>query len=198
MFGAKSNGVNSQVVSTMVTKDTTIGQVVKDFPSVVDILTDNGVHCVGCHASYWETIEEGLKGHGLSDAEVKRVVDKMNSVVVNRGVVAPDASSLRLSDAALKKIKSLTSSDTNKGKGFRVNVDKGGCSGFMYNFKLEKSAVKGEKTIEQEGVKVFVNEETLSMLKGSIIDYVDTLQGAGFKVKNPNATHPCGCGESFR
>src|SRR3989344_3363449 len=63
--------------------------------------------------------------------------------------------------------------------------------------KAKNEIKKGDLEFEEKGVKVFIEMESFDKLKGSYIDYLDTLQGAGFKIKNPNATSTCGCGESF-
>lgn len=188
----------NKVEAGKITKTATIGQVVKDFPVAVEILEKKGVHCVGCQASYWETIEEGLKGHGFSDEQVDAVIQEINKVSLEKTSQKDDSIDLSISDAAADKIKQLTKAEDQQGKGLRVNVVKGGCSGYMYEFKLEAEPKAEEKTIEHQGTQVFIDQESLDMLKGSQVDYVDTLQGAGFKVVNPNAKSTCGCGESFR
>ncbi len=104
---------------------------------------------------------------------------------------------INLTDAAIDKIRSLTSDSEHKGFGLKIDVLSGGCSGYMYDFKLEKSASENDLTVEQDNVNVFVNKQALPLVDGATIDYTDTLQDAGFKVKNPNAQSTCGCGSSF-
>lgn len=81
--------------------------------------------------------------------------------------------------------------------GLRVRVVGGGCSGLQYNLDLETQERKGDKTFESEGMKVFVDLKSLLYLRGTEIDFVDALQGGGFKFRNPNAHGSCSCGESF-
>jgi iron-sulfur cluster assembly protein len=104
---------------------------------------------------------------------------------------------ISLSDNAANKIKELVATENHQGKGFRVLVAPGGCSGMSYDFSLEKEPKENEKTLDKKGVKVFINDESSKLLSGAEIDYVDSLQGAGFKVNNPNAKSTCGCGDSF-
>ena len=73
----------------------------------------------------------------------------------------------------------------------------GGCSGMSYGLDFEKEPESDDIVVETHGVKLFVDAESDSMLRGAVIDYVDALQGAGFKISNPNAKKTCGCGQSF-
>ena len=103
-----------------------------------------------------------------------------------------------LSDAAASKLRELTAEETNPDIGLRVYVYSGGCSGFRYGMMLEDAPTAEDKILEANGVKVYVDGKSIDLLKGSEIDYVDTLMGAGFTVNNPNAVAACGCGSSFR
>jgi len=103
-----------------------------------------------------------------------------------------------LSDAAATKLRDLTKDETNPAIGLRVYVYSGGCSGYRYGMMLEDAPTADDRILEANGVKVYVDGQSVSLLQGSEIDYVDTLMGAGFTVNNPNAVTACGCGSSFR
>ncbi len=103
-----------------------------------------------------------------------------------------------LSDAAAGKLRELVEAEQNPAIGLRVYVYSGGCSGFRYGMMLEDQPTPEDVTIESQGIKVYVDGQSISLLQGSQIDYVDTLMGAGFTVNNPNAVSGCGCGSSFR
>jgi iron-sulfur cluster assembly accessory protein len=103
-----------------------------------------------------------------------------------------------LSDAAVSKLRELTKEETNPAIGLRVYVYSGGCSGFRYGMMLEDAPTPEDKILDASGIKVYVDGNSVDLLKGSEIDYVDTLMGAGFTVNNPNAVAACGCGSSFR
>jgi iron-sulfur cluster assembly protein len=103
-----------------------------------------------------------------------------------------------LSDAAATKLRDLTKEETNPSIGLRVYVYSGGCSGYRYGMMLEDAPTADDRVLESNGVKVYVDGQSVSLLQGSEIDYVDTLMGAGFTVNNPNAVTACGCGSSFR
>ena len=81
--------------------------------------------------------------------------------------------------------------------GLRVGVRGGGCSGFQYNLAFDQQR-DGDTVFEDHGLKLLVDRTSLPYVSGSIIDYVDSLQGAGFQVNNPNVVAACGCGSSFR
>ena len=81
--------------------------------------------------------------------------------------------------------------------GLRVGVKGGGCSGFQYNLAFDQKR-DGDEIFEFAGLKVYVDQPSLPYVRGSVIDYVESLQGAGFQVNTPNVVAACGCGSSFR
>jgi len=104
---------------------------------------------------------------------------------------------LTLTEKAVGKVKEVIAEQPESYSGIRIAVVGGGCSGFQYAMNLEKDAQGDDKVIEIDGFKVFVDNASLNYLSGTEIDYVETVQGAGFTFKNPNAKSTCGCGESF-
>jgi iron-sulfur cluster assembly protein len=103
-----------------------------------------------------------------------------------------------LTDAAVVKLQELTKEETNPQIGLRVYVYSGGCSGFRYGMMLEDAPTPEDRVLDASGIRVYVDGQSVDLLTGSQIDYVDTLMGAGFTVNNPNAVAACGCGSSFR
>ena len=81
--------------------------------------------------------------------------------------------------------------------GLRVGVRGGGCSGFQYQLAFDEQR-DSDIVFESHGLKLLVDKESLQFVSGSTIDYEESLQGAGFKVNNPNVVAACGCGSSFR
>jgi iron-sulfur cluster assembly protein len=81
--------------------------------------------------------------------------------------------------------------------GLRVGVRGGGCSGFQYALAFDEQR-EGDSVFEDKGIRLLVDGPSLPYVRGSVIDFVDGLQGAGFKVENPNVVAACGCGSSFR
>jgi iron-sulfur cluster assembly protein len=108
------------------------------------------------------------------------------------------AAFLSLTDAAAGRLRDLTADDTNPAVGLRVYVYSGGCSGFRYGMMLEDAPAADDHQVEAQGIRVYVDAASVDLIRGSEIDYVDTLMGAGFTVNNPNAVAACGCGSSFR
>lgn len=103
-----------------------------------------------------------------------------------------------LTDAAATKLAELTKEETSPEIGLRVYVYSGGCSGYRYGMMLEDQPTADDNVLTTNGVRVYIDNNSVPLISGSQIDYVDTLMGAGFTVKNPNAVSGCGCGSSFR
>ena len=104
---------------------------------------------------------------------------------------------LSLTEAAATKIKQLLAEETDVGV-LRVAIQGGGCSGFQYGLGFDTGAAEGDLEFEQHGVAVVVDPFSAPYLRGAEIDYVDSIQAAGFAVNNPNAVASCGCGHSFQ
>jgi iron-sulfur cluster assembly accessory protein len=79
----------------------------------------------------------------------------------------------------------------------RLSVEGGGCAGFQYRFGLADAAEADDTVVETDGVTLVVDEVSLDLVRGSIVDFVESLGGAAFQVKNPQAASGCGCGTSF-
>lgn len=79
----------------------------------------------------------------------------------------------------------------------RLSVEGGGCSGFQYKFGLDETVASDDVAVERDGVTLVVDSISLDLVRGGVVDYVENLGGAAFKVENPNATAGCGCGSSF-
>ena len=103
---------------------------------------------------------------------------------------------ISLSPAAAQRIRAIGQAE-GRDVMLRVAVEGGGCSGFQYQFDLVDEAQPDDLRIERDGAAALVDEMSLVLLKGSVIDYVDELAGAEFRVRNPNAKSSCGCGVSF-
>mgnify|MGYP001590647881 CR=1 FL=1 len=179
----------------LITKEMTIGDVVSKYPSCIETLQSAGVHCVGCHVSYSETLEQGFKGHGMSDAEVDELIVKMNKAVEEEKM--DEGRDLVITSKAAEKLKEVLKENNKQGSGLRVEIVPGGCSGFEYGLELDDNTTDLDNVFEEKGVKIIISKENLQFLKGAKLDYVDSLQGGGFKISNPNAHSSCGCGQSF-
>ncbi|CDM57530.1 iron-sulfur cluster assembly accessory protein [Rhizobium tibeticum] len=104
--------------------------------------------------------------------------------------------SVTLSDAAAKRIAAIVGTEPGK-SALRVSVEGGGCSGFSYKFDLADDAQDDDTVVEKNDAKVLIDSLSLVYMAGSEIDFVDSLLGQSFQIKNPNAVASCGCGTSF-
>jgi iron-sulfur cluster insertion protein len=102
-----------------------------------------------------------------------------------------------VSETAASKISELLAEEGKAGSGLRVFVQGGGCSGFQYGLMIEENGGNSDQVFESNGVRLFVDPISISYLKGAEVDFVDTVTGGGFTIKNPNAVSTCGCGQSF-
>ena len=106
---------------------------------------------------------------------------------------------ITISDKGAEKVREFLASqeaDVSMA-GLRVGVRGGGCSGFQYQLAFDEQR-ENDAVFESHGLKLLVDSESLPFVRGSTIDYEESLQGAGFKVNNPNVVAACGCGSSFR
>ena len=106
---------------------------------------------------------------------------------------------ITLSETAAKKVMDLRLEEGKPEWGLRIRVVGGGCSGMSYELGWEDQAAEGDNVVESHGVKVYVDPQSAPYLSGSEIDFVDnSMMGAGFEIKNPNAKSSCGCGQSHQ
>jgi len=109
----------------------------------------------------------------------------------------PKVTPITLTPNAIKKVKEIMAQQDPVPAGLRVGVVGGGCSGFSYSMSFENNAGLMDKTFDMDGLKVYVDATSVMYLQGCTVDYVETLEGAGFKFDNPNVKSTCGCGSSF-
>ena len=106
---------------------------------------------------------------------------------------------VKLTETAVTKIHEIMGQQDPKPQGLRISVVGGGCSGFQYSMAFENNRLPLDKTYTfNAGLKVFVDQASMLYLDNCRVDYIETLEGAGFKFENPNVTSTCGCGSSFQ
>lgn len=123
------------------------------------------------------TTGSAMVGNTITKTEMKTIID-----------VTP---------RAVEKLKEFMIRENKQGYGLRVQVLPGGCSGYSYSLTFENKPLDSDIKLEFFGVRVFVDKMSEPMLQGSTIDFVESLQGSGFTVNNPNVHSSCGCGKSF-
>ncbi|MBA2454421.1 MAG: iron-sulfur cluster assembly accessory protein [Chloroflexia bacterium] len=104
---------------------------------------------------------------------------------------------ISISDEAVAQLETFLEDQGTKGYALRVFVAPGGCSGLQYGMSVEEEVEEGDTVVEMKGVRLLVDEFSAMYLGGSEIDYVNSLMGGGFTVRNPNAVAGCACGHSF-
>ncbi|MFT5395197.1 MAG: iron-sulfur cluster assembly protein [Gammaproteobacteria bacterium] len=103
---------------------------------------------------------------------------------------------ISLTDSAKQHIEDVLAKDAD-GVGLRVGVKTTGCSGFQYVIETAKAINEEDKTLESNGIKIIIDDQSLRYLAGTELDFVREGLNAGFKFNNPNVEESCGCGESF-
>lgn len=185
-----------------ITKNTIIQDILAENPEkamlLSEILLDFGIHCVGCGASGFETLEDGVLGHGFTEKELDKLVINLNNAVKKKSKTKQiNNFSIKLTDKAASKLKEIMEKEGKEHSYLRASVLSGGCSGYSYDLELVDSPAQGDFKVDQKGIKILVDQESAEFINGTEISFIDTLKESGFKFNNPNATKECGCGKSF-
>jgi iron-sulfur cluster insertion protein len=104
---------------------------------------------------------------------------------------------ISLTDSAARRVAAIAQRQGGVPPILRLSVEGGGCAGFQYRFGLDTAIADDDLRAETAGVTLVVDPVSFDLLEGSEVDYVESLGGAAFQVKNPNAASGCGCGTSF-
>ena len=104
---------------------------------------------------------------------------------------------VNLTETAVGKVREILDTQDPKPAGLRISVVGGGCSGFSYSMAFENTPGMLDKTYKFGDLQLFIDQASLLYLDGVQVDYVETLEGSGFKFNNPNVKSTCGCGSSF-
>ena len=184
------------MTENQITRDMTIEEIFSRFPHKSQLLAqemkNSGLNCVGCGASTWESLEAGTLGHGYSEDMLLKLMDKLNSILKEQ----VDTSTITLTKRAAEKYLEILADEGKEGWGLRFEDQAAGCSGFEYVLDYSQKASPEDRVFLSEGVEIHVKLQFVDRLMGSVIDFVDGLNGAGFKVSNPNVKGSCGCGKS--
>lgn len=174
----------------------TIEEIFTRFPAksqkLAQEMSNAGLNCVGCCASTWETLEAGMMGHGYGQEEMEALIAKLNAILDEK----EDLTTITLTAKAAEKYRAILTEEGKSDWGIRYGEKAAGCSGFEYFLDYSQAPKEDDKVFESQGIQIHVKEKSLPRLIGSVIDYVDGLNGAGFKISNPNVKSSCGCGNS--
>lgn len=179
-----------------ISKEMTIEEIFSRFPSksqkLAQEMTNKGLHCVGCGAATWETLEAGMLSHGFSEEDIEDMVDTLNAILEEK----VDLSTISLTKRAADKYRHILSEEGKEGWGLRFGDRAAGCSGFEYVLDYSEKAEEEDQVFISQEMEIHVHKNDVPRLIGSEIDYVDGLNGSGFKISNPNVKGSCGCGKS--
>jgi iron-sulfur cluster assembly accessory protein len=179
-----------------VVKEMTIEGIFARFPhksqKLAQEMTSRGLHCVGCGAATWETLEAGMLSHGFAAEDIDEMVERLNAILAEKS----DLSAICLTKRAADKFRQILKEEEKEGWGLRFGDKAAGCSGFEYVLDYSPKAQSDDQIFLSEGIEIHVHQKDVSRLLGSEIDFVDGLNGSGFKISNPNVKGSCGCGKS--
>ncbi len=191
-----SSSKPSKKEAKTITRDMTIEEILGMFPYKAQRLsqeiTNAGLHCVGCHAAVWETLEGGMYGHAKTDPEIDELVRRLNALLEEE----VDVESIRITSRGAAKFLEILSEEGKHGWGMRFAEEMAGCNGFEYVLDFSEKEEADDEVFLSHGIKIHVKKAMLPRLLGSEIDYVEGLRGSGFKISNPNVRSACGCGSS--
>lgn len=186
----------SQAQKQTIHPQMTIQEILNLFPHKAQRLsqeiTNAGLHCVGCHAATWETLEAGMVGHGMGRDAIDQLVRRLNALLEEK----VDHHTIAVTPRAAQKFLEILDEEGKQSWGMRFSEEMAGCSGFEYVLDYSEKAMPDDQVFESSGVQVHVKKSMVPRLLGSVIDYVDGLRGSGFKITNPNVRSSCGCGTS--
>ena len=190
---------------SLIDENMTVGDVISQWPEVAEIFGKHGLSCIGCSVNTMEAVGVGARGHGMSDKEINTMIQEANDFI-SKKEAGEDAhveggkvltfTEPKLTETAAKKVLELMKSQ-GKNSFLRFGVSPGGCSGFTYGLEFVEAKNPEDIVLEQHGVNVLVSRKSMEKVSGAQIDFVDSLQGSGFKITNPQAKSGCGCGKSF-
>ena len=182
-------------MSEAITKEMSIGDIMQKHPASIDLMIKNGIK-FGCNVNTSESLEAAARANEIDNAKIPELVEKINTKVEKEPEAARKGT-LEMTENAAEKLREIMKAQKKEDHALRIGVTPGGCSGFMYSFDFDKEKKENDVVIIDKGVTIFVDSASMSALNGTRVDYVDSLQGAGFNVENPNASSSCGCGKSF-
>lgn len=189
--------MNSAERPTEISRTMTIDDIFEFFPAraqkLAQVLTNAGLHCVGCRAATWETLEVGCKTHGMTDEQIDKLVINLNDVLKQE---LSDENTVTLTEAAAEKFRFYLATQGNEAKALRFGLEASGCNGFGYVLDFSEKAGENDLVFHSQGIDIHLDMGFADQLIGSEIDYVDGLMGGGFKITNTRARSSCGCGKS--
>jgi hybrid cluster-associated redox disulfide protein len=187
---------NFQVSQTqkklVVTKDWTIGDIFKNFPSIseklADSMTEYGLGCVGCHANQYETLEQGVLGHGFDEEILQSVIEDLNKIISESEEGESSDGGIKISSNAITKLSEVLSRKSKEaGKEVMLRIsynDSGeGCCKELYSLSFEAKPTENDIMMDiAQGVRIVLKKEHSNNFNNIELDYVETDSHKGFKI----------------
>jgi iron-sulfur cluster assembly accessory protein len=170
-----------------VTKNTNLNELASKYPIAIGILFSKGMHCAGCHASGFETLRQGAEAHGMAPPEVDALVEEINQAIAadeRKTEESCAGSPVKITQAASLQLAKIIEAEGKAGFGLRILKPEGGPAG---RFEMDFAQAAGKDDIEFDcgGLRVIVARDLEPQVRGSVIDFHETVQGAGFTIRNP-------------
>ncbi len=186
-----SNPVHARkkpTVKQYVTKDSTIGEVAAKYRIAIGIMFSHGMHCVGCHASEFETIRQGAEAHGMKPTQIDALIDEINAAIAadeKKMQESCTGAPVKITEAAGLQFARIMDAEGKTGFGLRIIKPQGGPVG-RFEMDFEQTAGKDDLEFDCRSIRIIVANAIEPEVRGAVIDFHETVQGAGFTIRNPN------------
>ncbi len=175
----------------LITKDMLIGDIINKHPETAGIMLGYGLHCVGCSANPFDTIQSGCLSHGMDEKTIDNLVDEINKSLQSPKVKS--TKTISITESAAEKLKEFMENENKQIDGLRFVVISNEDS-LQYGLELAEKRNPSEDSFEDRGMKIFVERDVVNMIKGTEIDFISNEKGSGFKINNPGIADEGGCG----
>lgn len=163
----------------------TIYEVLEKHPESAEIMQEFGLYCVGCHMSAFETVEQGVLGHGMPKKTLNELLKALNKSF-DKSKKDQKEKGIHLTERAALKTIELSKEEGHKKPGLRVTVEKKKDE-MIYTMDFEEKAKKQDHILKfAHNVTLYIDPKSFKNLKGSTIDYIANYEAEGFKIENPN------------
>ena len=186
---------NSQAQASSITKEMRIAEAISLCPQAMGIMITRGLHCVGCHISAYETIEEGCRAHGMDDAQIGSLVDEINAAAKSGAVSGSNAgaasSDVIFTPAAVFRLRKIMEAEGKSGFGIRIYCEAKPSAEGSYEMDFEESPKADDEVCDTGPFKVFYQKAIAGSVRGIRIDYRETVSGSsGFSMRRVAADFP--------
>ncbi len=182
----------------LITGEELIGDVISQYPGSAQIMEDFGLHCTSCSVNAFEPLRLGALSHGLEEAVVDDLIERLNDLAAAKQKSLADG--FYLSPRAADQVKKFAEMEDKAGYALRITAKDNNGMEPAYGMDFEKEPQKDDKALTFHGVTVLMDPESWKNLEGAEVDFLETSMGSGFKITNPQfkaggcGSGSCGCG----